>query len=363
MSKVLMLADAHIGVPNRTSDIFWALRCAREYAKQNSIDTVLVLGDLFHDRQAIGVDTMCSAHNFLSDTKHKYGQNWVVFPGNHDMFLKHSWEVNSLIPFSGLITLINGIKCLKIEEVNFWILPFISSESAYMNVLSKLETKIGPDDVLLTHIGVRNASLNTCFLLDHWTVVDFSESKFKQVYTGHFHNYQQVGNNVWYPGSLIPFNFSEGDVEHGFLEYDLDTRTHKFVDIWECGADYFPEEAAPPQYNTLHDSLLAEKGSADVAGRALRVALTRDYTANEQAEMRAKLLEMGAKSVRFMNLSVDEPPQLSVAQANLLTADRLFEKFIEADEKGTAGLQHSLLKRMNLEIITEGDEIYNKSCD
>lgn len=360
MAKVALVADIHMGLGTRQPDIMRAVRTVSAYCKKNDITEIIVLGDLFHDRESISIEVLCDAFDFFSQCKED-GQQWIVFPGNHDMFLKHSWDVNSLRPFSDVLTIIETVKILDIDGRRFWILPFIYSETAYMRVLARIEEQYEEGDVLLTHIGVKSSILNVCFLLQDWSFVEFVDSKFDQVYTGHFHIKQQVGENVWYPGSLIPFKFDEGDVDHGFYVYDTVTGKHKFVDVWRAGKELQPREQAPPQYCTFHDSMLDDKGKGDVQGNMIRVAITRDYSPREREQIRERFAAMGARRVIFMDLVERNEEEVKVDdKLEAIKLDELFRRFMEADVRGVKGLRPNLLLQIEREVREEGDEIYSR---
>lgn len=363
MAKIILLADVHLGVQDRLRDVMWSLRVAREYGYQNDIDLFMILGDLFHDRKSLGLDVLCESHDFFKVSTTALGQKWLAFPGNHDMFLKHSWKVNSLRPFSEYINIVETIKIVEVDGCRFWVLPFIHLENAYMQCLRRIEQDVVEGDILLTHVGVRSAVLNTCFLLKDWSHVDFTMSKFHRIYTGHFHTHQQVGTNVWYPGSPIPFKFDEGNVDHGFFVFDTDSRTHEFVNILEVGKEFFPDEPLPPQFNTLSDEYLVENGVPDdVAGCNIRIALTREYSDMERSKLRELLIEKGAAGVRFLQPKSEDIPAAEIikAQQGVLSVDKLFEAYVQQDTKGTKGLNKNLLRRLNRELVIEGDEIYSR---
>ncbi len=355
MAKIAICADVHFGVSGRLQDILWSVRVIREYCKVAQVDTVIVLGDLFHDRRSIEIDVLSTAVSFFEDTVNKYGQQWIAFPGNHDMFLRHSWDVNSLSVLKKHLTIIEDIKLLTIDDARFWILPFITYEKPYMKVVSKIEKQYEQDDVLLTHIGVRGSTLNTCFLLKDWSTINFEHSRFKRVYTGHFHSKQQVGHNVWYPGSPIPFKFDEGDVPHGFYVYDTEVKDHKFINIWKAGDKFFPNETPPPQFYTITDEILDKVTSEDIKNGMVRVALLKNHTNEEKNQMKTKLLDMGAKTVRWMD-------QTQKIESNVIISAQpttnLFQAWIDQDKNGLKGLDIKILQRINDEIIKEGDEKY-----
>jgi len=363
MTKIAIVADVHLGYSGRTNDILWALRTIRGYCQANNIDTVVVLGDLFHDRQHLSIEILCGAYDFFRETKFDYNQQWIAFPGNHDMFLKHSWNINSIRPLGELLTIIDTVKILEIDDRRYWVLPFVYSESAYMRILQRIEKQANKEDILLTHVGVNNAIQNVCFLLQRWSMVTFIQSKFDRVYAGHFHLCQQVGDNLWYPGSLLPFKFDEGDHDHGFFVFDQDKNEHEFINVLEQGPLLQPNIAPPPQYCTFAADLLDQKTEAHVRGNIVRIATSRDYTPNECQEIRNRFAEMGAKKVTFINLSDDEAPQEQYAELEPIKIEDLFTKWFDQDIRGAKDLRRNLAIRLNREIVDEGNELYAKRAD
>ena len=96
-----------------------------------------------------------------------------MIPGNHDMPLRNSWEVNTLKPLNKLLTIIDEIKIIKLYDQRFWVVPFIHYESVYLQILEQIHKQYELGDVLLTHVGVHNATLNECFLIKNWSKVYF----------------------------------------------------------------------------------------------------------------------------------------------------------------------------------------------
>lgn len=351
--KIVLTADVHVGVPGRLNDIMWALRRIRQYCRNNSISHIMILGDLLHDREQIRVEDLNALVDFLIETDEKYQISIISFPGNHDMFLKNSWEINSLRPLARYITSYHEPTNTTLGGVRFWILPFIHYESDYMRALANIHKEHKPGDVLLTHIGVKSATLNSCFLLKSWSIVDFSDSLFDRIYTGHFHVHQQVGNNVWYPGSPLAFKFDEGDCDHGFLVFDTETRTHEFVNLWDGATD------APPQYKTIDDASLRGIKPSDVRDNIVRIALSKEYTHNQLSIIRRSLQKMGAKDVRWMNLAAKEEKQgMEVAQAAASSIEDLFDRFLEADKDNIKDLNVDILKRFNKEVMADAERRY-----
>lgn len=346
MSKILITADVHLGFPNKLNDVLWSLNTIKLYAQKHGIDNIMVLGDLFHDRVHIDISVLNAAYDFFRETK-ELGQQWVSFPGNHDMPMRHSWDINSIRPLQDVLTVINDIKLMSVDGHRFWVVPFVHYESVYMKVIADIEEQYQKDDVLLTHIGVHDATLNECFLIKNWSIVTFKGSKFDRVFTGHFHCHQKVGDNLWYPGSPIPFRFDEGMVPHGFIEYDMETRKVKFVKIFELGLI----DGRPPDYVTITDDMVEDCG--DIKGDNIRVQLDRDYSRDELMRMRKSLIDRGAISVKLNKLK-DEKLDISPEKRSGVSLNDpadLFEKYIEHDKPKKLDLD--LLKDLNRSLLID----------
>lgn len=364
MAQIAICADVHVGISGRTDDIMWSLRVVREYCRDRKIDIVFIIGDLWHNRKTLEIDVLGALCDFFSETLEEYGQQWITFPGNHDMFLRHSWDINSLRPLRKYLTIIEDAKIITVDDQRFWVLPFIQYERPYMQALEAIHERYEDGDIMLTHIGVRNASLNTCFLHQHWSVVSYENSLFRRVYSGHFHSVQQVGDNLWYPGSLIPFKFDEGDVPHGFFVYDTDSKEHKFINIWKAGGRLLPAETPPPQFYTIKRPKLADLQPETVKNNMIRVSLERELSLDEKRQISADLTEMGAIGVRWLNPKLRLPTideQLAGTAIGRHQANTDFFRIWQAsDAKSITKLKldETLLSKLNEEIVHEGDEQY-----
>ena len=361
MPKICIVADIHFGVPGRTDDILWSCKVIREYCNTFGIDVVVILGDLYHNRQSIEIDINSKVYRFFEQCNEQYKQQWVVFPGNHDMFLRHSWEINSLTPLRKHLHVIEDICVLDIQGSRFWVVPFITYEKSYMKVIKSIvkHPEFRQGDSLFTHIGVRSATMNTCFLIKDWSIVSFEGLPFHRVYTGHFHSRQQIGENVWYPGSPIPFKFDEGDVPHGFYVLDTEADTHKFINIWKAGHKFFPQEPQPPQYTTIPDTDLANIPNDQIKNSIVRVALNREYTTDEKNQIKNKLMSSGAASVRWLDLYNKKTVEQQNGLKPTVVNSDMFAAWVKDDSKNLQDLDIKVLTRCNQEVVHEGDELYS----
>lgn len=354
--RFLITADIHNGYRGKLLDCVWSMEVMRRYAADQSIKTILVCGDLFHDRVSLGIDVVNAVYDQLMKNI-EAEQTWYCFPGNHDMFLKNSWEVNSLRVFRGVLRVIEDVEQVLFGDRTFHILPFIHYESKYMEVLKKIETDAGEDDILLTHIGINGATLNECFLLKNWNIVNFRESKFKRVFVGHFHCNQTVGENVWYPGSPIPFRYDEGVVPHGFLVFDLKTNAVEFKLITDV-AKQWPDlyETRPPEYLTIIDENIKDCLGL-VPNNHIRLMLTRQYTHNELANIRLALHgKLKARSIDFLipKKEIDELSTIQNQLGDIGTPEAAMKSWIQIDQP--KDIDGALLWQCFEQVKNEADE-------
>lgn len=359
MSQIIITADIHAGVPGKHDDVMWALRTQSAYAKKHNIDTIFVLGDLVHDRKTIDYLVLCDIYNFFR-TERQEGRQWIVFPGNHDMYMRHSWDVNVLLPLESVITYVETVTTIMTDNLRWWVIPFIQLESSYMSVLEAVAAKAGPDDCLMTHIGINNALKNICFLLTEWNIVHFANTPFKRIYSGHFHCYQEVDKRIWYPGSPIPHKADEGDCHHGFLVFDTEKVEHVFVDSWQAAEELGvepPESGVPAQYWTIALEDIASVSDDMIQNNIVRLGASHDYSEHEKSKIEAVLVERGARKVRWLNLAKDEEAPILSPRA---TDDKneLFTHYLASDDKETKGLNTGLLTRLHHEVSIEADDRY-----
>jgi DNA repair exonuclease SbcCD nuclease subunit len=355
MANIAITADIHLGLTGRLQDTIYALKTIRAYCQLAKVDMVLILGDLFHDRKYLEIDVLNEAAEFFDESKTKFGQTWVVFPGNHDMYLRYSWKCNSLDPLNDKLVVINGIKELIIDGRHFHILPYITQESVYNKILAELVLKADQETVLLTHIGVRGATFNTCFTQASDSNISFASTPYRAVFTGHYHNRQSVGDKVFYPGSPIPFKHDEGGIPHGFIILDTNTMEQKFVNIQKAGLKFFPESTPPPNFYTIIHTDVNSTDHEVIKNNHIRVVLNETIAENEKENIRLILQNHNPKSIKFIT-PIEKITQTK-QEIKVYGISDYFDRWIKKD-KNFKDLDERLILRLNQEIIQVGDEQY-----
>jgi hypothetical protein len=117
----------------------------------------------------------------------------------------------------------------------------------------------------------------------------------------------------------------------------------------------------PPQFCTIPDEDLDKIGPDDVQHNRVRVAITREYTENEKRETAARIMGFGARSCTFMD-NIKERTVV-VSEGTESQPEDTFESWLVADKDGVKGLQPALLRRLNADVVREGDEVYLASLE
>ena len=97
----------------------------------------------------------------------------------------------------------------------------------------------------------------------------------------------------------------------------------------------------------------------DINNCMIRVALQKEMTNNEKSELKAKLIRMGARSVRWMDIQQTQAIEQEAVEETYNTEQDLFKNWIEKDHKNICDLDMKILHKCNNEVVAEGDELYS----
>lgn len=346
--KTVITADWHFGYPGRLDDLKSSFRAMVSFCEKHDIKIILLLGDLVHSREKLTHD-VSNAISILFDELNEKGIHLVALVGNHDMFMRHKWSINAIRPFAKQITYIDGISHFTLGDRKFWVIPFIEHEHSYMRAVTAVSKLADKEDILLTHIGIASAAMNTCFLVQNWSVVSFEETVFSRVYSGHFHLHQKVGTKSWYPGSPIPFRFDEGLVEHGFLVYDTDKNKHVFIDLDKLHTD----ETRPPDFITID----SEDVDGVVDGAKNNMFKIQLKEGDDREEIASKLKAAGAHNVVFVK-PPEESPDFKKAEDFKRTGN-VFESWVKHDDPDHLNTKLLLALEKEIRSTAKSSEDYD----
>ena len=247
MLKFLNICDPHIGISaygnlnlktgvnSRIEDTVANLKKALSMAKDDSINFITILGDIFNLKTPSNImrDMFTNAFEGILGEKDIY-----IIPGNHDSeSLSHALSSLKILGAKNRIYIIDEPTVINRDNYNLVFLPW----SKDYNLIEKIKEYSKLDNSLIFgHFTTSHSVLSNDFVLEvgEQTVpVELLEdSKFLSVFLGHIHKRQKLSDKkeIIHCGSLVKCNFGEiNDGEKGVVLATIDnkTTTVKFIPI------------------------------------------------------------------------------------------------------------------------------------
>lgn len=223
--------DAKTGFSIRTLDRFKALQKAIEISIQEGCDYFILGGDIYDKLNPSERLKTAFLHTILPySDKIKI----ILFPGNHDGadFTHNYLSEEALLSYIGNppFKIISEIATLYTEggTEKFMFIPWTTD----LNLIIEKIKEVEPGLVCFGHLEIQGALASTEYVLTsglHPALFD----KFKKVLLGHYHKRQRVSQKVSYVGSPIIKDFSELEVEKGFIIYNTNNNSESFYQLEE----------------------------------------------------------------------------------------------------------------------------------
>lgn len=233
---VAIIADTHWGVRGDSPTFHqYFSRFYREiffpYLVKHNIKTVIHLGDLVDRRKFLTYSTANVMRKEYIEPSEQLGLRTHVIAGNHDCYHKNSNEVNALREIvmgrDGFIIYSNPVD-LNLERehrsVKVLMLPWISPDNELKSAQAIMATSA---EICFAHLELKGFEMARGQMMDHG--MDASVfSKFKAVYTGHYHMKSSKGN-IHYLGSPYEMTWADCDDPKGFHVLDTDTMKIEYI--------------------------------------------------------------------------------------------------------------------------------------
>lgn len=212
----LVYTDFHIK-PETLDSVTKLCEEAIEIANNAGIKTHIWLGDIFDNRISQKMDVL----NGLTSIIEKYdkrGHNILAIVGNHDKTDYNKTDsFLDAYKYHPSFDLINDLDIRWINELKCLFLPFFTDDILNEYILDF--PKIEDIDILFGHFAVAGSRNNDRSVVEN-NIKPSSFKDFKKVYLGHYHDYQQVGSNIFHLGSLQQNNFGEDESKGFWMLYD-----------------------------------------------------------------------------------------------------------------------------------------------
>jgi len=233
MSKVAILGDTHFGARN-DSELFQEFFAKFyedfffPYIEKNEIKHVIQTGDFMDKRKGVNFRTLNWVTNNLLGRLGAMNCEFHAFPGNHDIFYRHSNEINSLEElFSWMehVRIYNAPTTITIDGATFDMIPWMNK----YNTESTTDFISGSiSDVCVGHFEIDGFEMHAG-IPGHGGLDMKMFDHYGMVLSGHYHHRSTRGN-ITYVGTPYEITWSDFDDPRGFHVYDTEDHTLTFIE-------------------------------------------------------------------------------------------------------------------------------------
>jgi len=225
MPKIMCIGDLHFGERGDSekfnNQILEFIQWSIDKAKENGCTHVIQLGDWFHHRNKVQVQTLnygIKGAKMLGDA---FGRdNVFVLSGNHDLFYLDRLDVSSIASIAPYVTVVDTpmtpiAGCL--------LTPWIATQELWEHVVEAGQW----NKYLFAHLELNGFMVNEKYEMEH----GYSHRELKDydvVITGHYHSLQ-TKDNILYTGTPYPITMNECNEDHGVVFLDTEEDTLSFV--------------------------------------------------------------------------------------------------------------------------------------
>ena len=231
--KIAILGDTHFGARGDSSDfhIFFEkfyMNTFFPYLKENNIDTVFQLGDLFDRRKYINFNSLYRCRQYFFDLIAEYNIDFYTLLGNHDISYKNTLKVNSselLLNEYKNVTVYSDYAQVEFDGLKIDVIPWLCKENE-KQLFEKMKTS--DSQFCFGHFDIDGFEMyrgNVCL----GGIPKDKFQKYDTVLTGHFHH-RSTNGNITYVGTPCEMMWSDYNDVKGFHILDTETREMEFIE-------------------------------------------------------------------------------------------------------------------------------------
>lgn len=171
VGKSLIFTDLHLGLKNasksRLAICINVIKEIIEYVKTNDVKNIIFLGDWNHSRTLTENNVLNVSYKLMKALS-KAAKTYLIL-GNHDIYMKNSVDINSLVIFNDLpnVKIISKVEQFDINGKNSLFVPWLGDVSVYENESY---------DMMFGHFDVSHKYLIKAYIEDNSKKQKISES-------------------------------------------------------------------------------------------------------------------------------------------------------------------------------------------
>jgi len=195
--------------------------------EKHNVKTIIDLGDTFDNRKSIDFNVWNRIRKHYFDRLRDSGITVHMILGNHCTYFKNTNEINSpelLLKDYDNIQIYSSPEVVMIEDTKILMLPWINQENhdETMKWINQTSAQIA-----VGHLELTGFEVNVGIMKEEGMDPSIF-SKFKQVFSGHYHHKSSRGN-VTYLGNPYQLYWNDYKDERGFHLYEPKTNKLKRV--------------------------------------------------------------------------------------------------------------------------------------
>lgn len=245
MSKAFVFSDLHIHAHKDRVDRLHHCLAVLDWvflqADKHDCEYIWFLGDLFHDR--IKIDVLNYLKTFEVFMKHMItdaaDRDVYLLVGNHDMYHKERWDVNSVKPLTAIprVHLMDKPTRTILGGKRIDWMPHTDNPVRELNDMKKAHG--GAGDLLLGHMSVHGAQLNIFYGTKADVIVEYDNemvtvdpsifADWPMTLLGHYHGSQILDYGVEYIGSPLELTYGEAFQQKHCIVLDLETMEKQYI--------------------------------------------------------------------------------------------------------------------------------------
>ena len=233
VEKIYHVADLHIRNLKRHNEYRDVFVKFLENVKNDNIENSIIYlaGDIAHAKTEMSPELVREISWFLTECANL--KETFLITGNHDCNLNNNYRLDVLTP---IVENLNNKRIHYLRDTGIY--PFHNLTFVVYSILDKkenwprAEAVTGDNTICLFHGPVNKAETDIGYTVSSNSFTTEMFDGFDMVMLGDIHRRQTLGvPTIAYAGSLIQQNHGESLDKHGYLLWDVESRTFEEFDI------------------------------------------------------------------------------------------------------------------------------------
>ena len=233
INKIYHLADLHIRNLKRHKEYREVFNKFLKQVKQDNIEDsiIYIAGDIAHAKTEMSPELVQEISWFLTECAKL--RETVLITGNHDCNLNNNYRLDVLTPIienlsNPRIHYLRDTGVYNIHNLTFVVYSILDDKENW----PKGDTIDGENKIVLFHGPINDSKTDVGYIVSSNSFTEEMFDGFDMALLGDIHKRQTIGgDHIAYAGSMIQQNHGESLDKHGYLLWDVPTRTFEEFNI------------------------------------------------------------------------------------------------------------------------------------